>query len=224
MYEYRLLKSQRNQVLGIIKSLGMDPFNFNWNDTESMHSSDVKVPLLEYGDGEFYFQFDLLNEKKYSAFSPGKNGIGETEYPGDWDHQLRDVAKWLGFLKKEIDQPDLWSEMEKYRIEEDREVLSHVINEPFSANQAEQIQIGLLKVRSYLEQFTKKNEEQTTFVNEQLDYLVDAAKRQGKRDWLHTSIGVIMTITTALALAPEEAKNIWELLKNTLGGILQLPH
>jgi len=33
-----------------------------------------------------------------------------------------------------------------------------------------------------------------------------------------------MTITTALALAPEEAKNIWELLKNTLGGILQLPH
>ena len=224
MYEYSLLKSQRNQVLELIKSMGMDPFNFTWSTTDSCKEIETSVPLLEYGDGEYYFQFDMWGDDKYSAYSPGQDGIDETKLPGDWDGQLNNVAIWLGCLKREVEEPDLWSDLEKYRIEEDKDVLSHVINEPFTANQAEQIQIGLLKVRSHLEQFTKDNKSQSDFVNSQLEYLADAAKRQGKRDWLHTSIGVIMTITTALALAPDEAKNIWNILKATIGGIVQLPH
>lgn len=221
MYEYRLLKTQRNQVLELIQSFGMDPFNFTWKTTDSCKDEETNVPLLEYG--EYYFQFDVWGDEKLSAYSPGHNSVDETEFPGDWDSQLKNVALWLGCLKHEVEEPDLWSELEKYQIEEDKDVLSHIINEPFTANQAEQIQIGLLKVRSYLEQYTKDNNSQFEFVNSQLDYLVDAAKRQGKRDWLHTSIGVIMTITTALALAPEEAKNIWNILKATIGGIVQLP-
>ncbi|GMQ91375.1 MAG: hypothetical protein BMS9Abin11_0683 [Gammaproteobacteria bacterium] len=223
MYQYNLLKSQKNQVFEIIKSSGLDPFNFKWTTTDSMIEEDTKVPVLEYEDGEFYFQFDLKNESKYSGFSPGKEGVDETSYPGTWEFQLHNVTEWLTYLENEIDQPDLWSEIEKYRIEEDQDVLSQIVNEPFTVNQADQVQIGILKVRSYLEQYTKTNQEQADFVNHQLDYLIEAVKRQGKRDWLHTSIGVIMTITTALALAPDEAKNIWNILKTALGGILQLP-
>ena len=182
MYEYKLLKSQRNQVLDLIKSIGLDSFNFSWSMTDSVNEVETSVPLLEYEDGEYYFQFDTLSEKQYSAYSPGQNGADETKYPGTWDLQLRDVAVWLSCLKKELDEPDLWDEIEKYRIEEDSDVLAHIVNEPFTANQAEQIQIGILKVRSYLEEFTKGNDAQKAFVNEQLNYLVDAAKRQGKRD------------------------------------------
>jgi len=224
MYEYKLLKSQRNQVLELIKASGLDPFGFTWKTTPSVNDNQTTVPLLDYLNGEFYFQFDLMNDDKYSAFSPGRNGIDETAYPAIWADQLENVRTWLECLASEAQEPDLWAEIEKYRISEDTDTLAQIVNEPFSAHQAEQIQIGILKVRSYLEQFSKNNASQSAFVNEQLDYLVDAAKRQGKRDWLHTSIGVIMTITTALALAPDEAKNIWNILKTTLGGIVQLPH
>ena len=223
MYKYKLLKSQRNKVLQLIKSRGLDPFNFHWSTTESANEHEILVPLLDYEKGEYYFQFDTLNEKNYSAFSPGENGIDQTQFPGNWDHQLRNVATWLDCLKREIDEPDLWSDIEKYRIEEDQEALARIVNEPFTVNQADQIQLGILKMRSYLEEFTKSNESQALLVNEQLDYLAEAAKRQGKRDWLHTSIGVIMSISVSLALAPNQAKDLWNILKTTLGGILQLP-
>jgi hypothetical protein len=59
-------------------------------------------------------------------------------------------------------------------------------------------------------------------IGEKLDYLLAAAKRQGRKDWLHTSIGVIFTLATALAFSPEQAKTIWNILKVALSGIIQL--
>ena len=55
-----------------------------------------------------------------------------------------------------------------------------------------------------------------------LTHLVAAAKRQGRRDWLHTCIGVIVTIATAVGLAPNEVRAIWAIVKTSLSGIVPL--
>lgn len=224
MYEHKLLISQRNAVLEAIKEHGLDPFNFRWATNESVNAAKTIVPILKYGDGEYYFQFDVKNKKQYALFSPGYSSLNMEIYSVSWEQQFIYVEDWLSNIKREIVQPDLWQELEKYRVAEEQGLLSDIENDSFTAKQTEQIQIGLLKVRSYLETFTKDNAEKHQFVSKQLDYLVEASKRQGKKDWLHTSIGVIVTLTTALTLAPEEAKNIWDILKAAVAGILQLPH
>lgn len=226
MYEHQLLTSQKNQVLRAITSQGLDPFNFRWATELSDTARDTTVPVLVYEDGgnNFYFQFDILaNNALYSVFSPGFDRFRGAIHAANWEIQLVHAKQWLVNLKREITQPDLWGDLEKYRLE-GQDAVAQVVNDPFTINQAEQIRIGIEKIASYLEQFTKDNQQQTEFVDGQLAYLVDASKRQGKRDWMHTAIGVIMTIVTALALPPDEAKTIWHMLKAAVSGILQLPH
>lgn len=222
MSHHKLLKAQKNQVFDAIKTDGLDPFNFTWKEVPSAHDITLTVPRLEYGDGEFFFQFDMARGAQWSLFSPGINTYQETAYPGNWKLQMANVIDWVIALKDEVDEVDHWAELEHHKFEVSDNLIAGVINEPFSVSQADQIQIGLLKVRSHLEQYTKQSEEHAEFVIEQLDYLSDATRRQGKRDWLHTCMGVIMSISASLALAPDESKEIWEIIKVTLNGILQL--
>ena len=145
----------------------------------------------------------------------------DKRYPGSWEYQRRYVREWLSYLRREIDQPDLWAEISKYRLPPESELGPDVPNEPFTAYQVEQILSGLNQVRAYLEEQGLATEEQKLFVNERLNYLEDAAKRQGRKDVIHTCIGVFFTIITALALAPEQAKTMWYLIRDAIAGIIQ---
>lgn len=223
MSNFNLLKSQKNQLLEAIKSVDLDPFNFVWSNDESIHD-DIVIPVLKYGDGSFYFKFDTDGiDEHYAIYTPGSDLVEEESSTRTWVEQLSCFKQWLQNLKREIEEPDLWAELQKYKIQGESGSFTDLANEPFTAYEAEQINIALIEVRSYLNKFVKGDAQKENFVEEKINYLIDAAKRQGRRDWLHTSIGVIVTITTALVLAPEEANNIWNVLKTALGSIFQLP-
>jgi hypothetical protein len=226
MSEYMLLRSQRNTVLALIKQYEVDPFNFSWSEVESKYTSErslsVEVSRLSYKDTEFYFQFDFLRGEHYAIFSPGEQTLVEEQYPEKWSFQLNYVKNWLMYLKREIEKPDLWAELAKYQLPPGEQLSTEMGNEPFTAQQFDQIAEGLRKVRAYLEAEFDFNEQQQRLIGEKLDYLLAAAKRQGRKDWLHTSIGVIFTLATALAFSPEQAKTIWNILKVALSGIIQL--
>jgi hypothetical protein len=227
MSEYPILRSQKNEILNLIKESELDPFNFIWRVGASKYThTDSGVPVLvsrlSYDGTEYYFQFDFVKEQHYAIFSPGGEKLVEEQYPGSWISQLSSVWRWLTFLKREIEQPDLWAELAKYQLPPGEQISSGIGNEPFTAQQADQIIEGLRKVRAYLEAEFDFNEQQQKLVDEKLDYLMGAAKRQGRKDWLHTSIGVIFTLATALALSPEQAKTIWNILKVAVSGIIQL--
>jgi len=92
-------------------------------------------------------------------------------------------------------------------------------NEPFTEDDTARILSGLQQLKAYLTELTSWSAEQTTLVNEKLEYLQDALKRQGRRDWIHTARGVVVTIVVALALNAEQAHIIWNLLGNAIHGI-----
>ncbi len=64
-------------------------------------------------------------------------------------------------------------------------------------------------------------QDQWQFINDRLDYLVVAAARQAREDWKHTAIGVLVTIVTGLALAPEAAQAVWRVLTQALEGAVR---
>jgi len=230
MEEYKLLKTQKNEVFEFIESTNLETANFSWTNVESSNHSNLLVPRLNHRDTRFYFQFDLggkrgshfgVEEKHYCEFSPGKFVPISRQFPGSWNGQLGHFVQWLGYLKREIEAPDLWAEMEKYKTTVSIALPEQLLNEPISANEAEKISEQLFSLADKIEKQFELTNEQNQFVRSKLNYLAEAAKRQRSMDWAHTLIGVSVTIAMGLALAPDQAKELWELMRR-LGELIHL--
>jgi hypothetical protein len=226
MIEYTLMISQKNKILELIKKTTLDPFNFRWSDEISRLSSEKRLPLivskLSYDNSPYYFLFDFYKERHYCFFSPGNNKLYDKQFSRVWDQQIGYVKEWLRSLEREVSQPDLWGDIVRQKIAYDQKISPDTANEPFSVSQAEQIAEGIENIRKYLLDEFQDDSKSKELINENLDYLIDASKRQGRKDWFHTCIGVFAGIATALAMSPDQANNMWSLLKSAISGILKL--
>lgn len=125
-------------------------------------------------------------------------------------------------LKEEIDAPDLWKEIEKYRATFSLAPPEELVNEPIPGYEVDEIASKVQLLTDKIEESFHLQEEQKQFVRSKLSYLADAAKRQGRLDWVHTFIGVLVTIAMALSLDPEQANKLWILVKEIFGQIIHL--
>jgi hypothetical protein len=96
-------------------------------------------------------------------------------------------------------------------------------NTPFSLAEINTISDGLRELRAYIENTHQLDEQKHAFLESRLGYLVEAAHRQGRQDWLHSAIGVLFTVVMGLAMAPDEAKEIFRFVGNMLQALLKTP-
>lgn len=222
--EHKILKTEKNYVFKVLQKIGLEPANFSWKQQQIADPGalsayeDIIVPRLEYLDGEYYFQFEPDN---YSTFSPGQTEAVEHRKSSHVDHQLYYARQWAGNLKRQIEAPDLWAEMGKYKVACSLVLPEQLLNEPIPTYEAEKISEKLNFLADKIEEQFELTNEQNQFVRSKLDYLADATKRQRSVDWAHTLIGVSVTIAVGLSLAPNKAKELWELLK-TIGEFIHL--
>jgi hypothetical protein len=212
--------SQKNTIFEMIKRYELDPFNFEWKETQSVHKSNngLIVSRLEYKNTPYFFQYDFVKGNPYQLFSPGSDVLTTAEFGGTWVYAINYTNQWLNNLKKELNEPDLWNEIQKYSIGYE----DQIDNDPFSIEQFYRIQTGLNEIRKYLIENYGNSEENSKLINSKLDYLLDSAKRQGKQDWINTLIGVVVTISAALTLSPDRATTLWTLVKTAVLGIIRL--
>lgn len=231
MEEHKLLKSQKNEVFDILQTEGLEPADFSWTRAEAVLKRDLLVPRLNHRDKRFYYQFDYggnpdsplgLEEKHFCEFSPGDSMSISRQYPGSWNSQLGYVLQWVNNLKKEIEAPDLWAEIEKYKPTLVLVPAERIVNEPIPAYEVEEISEKLSQLADMIEEQFKLNEDQNRFVRGKLEYLADAAKRQPRRDWENIFISVFITIAFQLALEPEKAQQFWQVVKSIVGPFIHL--
>jgi hypothetical protein len=226
MIDWNLMRSQKNEILELLKTTTLDPFNFSWTSVDSRLSVESEMSLtvskLNYNNSSYYFVFDIHKNQHYSFYSPGEDKLHDRKYPGGWDQQLYYVQNWLTYLEREVSQPDMWEELERHRISYDNKIASDTSNEPFTVAQVDQLVEGIENIRRYLLNEFKGSSKAEDLINKKLDYLVGASRRQGRNDWFHTCLGVFVGIATALSMSPEQSKHIWTLLKSAVSGILRL--
>lgn len=208
-----LLPSQKNEVLALVQNADLDPARFEWSVVPSKLDEEVGVSKLVYIGSPFFYQFDFSEEDGfgyYAIFSPAETlPIEEGMVNGGWKEQKGIVANWLSYLRREVGQPDLWGEISRFRFPISSELTVAVANEAFSENEVEEIVVSLNQVRHYLSEQQCTSEEQNRLMNEKLDYLIDAAKRERKRDWMYTCVGVVLQLTTVLAVDAALRKTLW---------------
>lgn len=217
-----LLRSQKNELFKLIIDKGYDPSNFSWSEEKSSYIIYIKVSKIVHVDTDLFFRFDFFENQWRCVFSPGRFDWEGEERVLSWQDAKTVFIKWLEILKHEVLEPDLWSDISKYQLAVGAEIEVNISNEPFTSYQVDQIIESLNQAKAFLTERNLIDKEHNQFIEDKFNYLVEAARRQGRKDWLHTCIGAIITIAVALALNPGQTNTIWNIIKGAVAGFLKL--
>lgn len=182
-----------------IKEADFDPAAFEWIDDSSDFDPTKMVQSLVHSESRFYFKFDLRNEEFRSVIYPGFSQYVDRPKCDNWLHQLNFFNNWLDTLRDELNSKDLWEEIGKYQSSIEPHLYQETTNDNFTKEEIEKLLSGIEQVKGYLQEHSTASEYQIDSAIAQLDYLAEAANRQGRKDWFHTCIGVLVTISVALA-------------------------
>jgi hypothetical protein len=225
MEMFILRRAWKNDIFKCVREAGLNPLSFEWGEERTeLESGRYAVSVLKYLDSDFYFKFDRTSDGNF-AFRcyPGRRGVPEeSTILEDWSEILLNFKEWLSLLKEDVTL-DLWEQLKEYAPQERFIGTAEISNVPFSYSEAENIIESLDKLQAQIEENFKLQGDQLAFVKREIEYLKETVKRQGRKDWMHTAIGVIMTIAVGLALSPEKTKLLWDLLKSCFAGLLSLP-
>jgi hypothetical protein len=150
-------------------------------------------------------------------FSPGESKREQFVLCGAFNDALARFDWWLGYVKREIETPDLWEDLladEPPRLEPDNPADHDRFTEAEQTAVVEHFRV----VRGYIESLNP-TEEALLLVHAKLDYLIEATSRLEKRDWKAVSRGVAFDIALA-AMNPDQARHIVELMSTTMVRLL----
>jgi hypothetical protein len=213
MSEYSIMKSQKDSVFGLIQRHGMSPEEFEWAEVDSMvlPSAGVRVSRIAHKPSGYFFQFDRgVTNSFYCYFSPGSNSQVEGSPAMSWDDQIQLVDFWLRYLAREIESPDFWTTIASEKALS-KASNNQTENTAFSAEEVHKIHESLDEIKKSLISLQSFSPEQRQYLDNNFDYLKNAAKRMGRKDWMILFVGQLFNTALMLALNPSIAQNLFRI-------------
>jgi len=162
------------------------------------------------------FTFSGAAGKYVSSYVAGDvTGPELTKY--SWDGLIERVGLWLSDVKQDIETPDLWADLGRQR-----ELLASasdqtLANTPFAPNEREEITEQLNEFRADVKAAFALSEQQSEDLDERVDYLIDATKHLGRKDWLNICIGSMFGYVLTVVLPPDASRHLFEMLAISIG-------
>jgi len=118
------------------------------------------------------------------------------------------VSTWLKEVKQDLDTPDLWAELQR-----DAQLIGVGFNKvtdntPFTADEQIEIAARLQKLAKSARDTYSLSQEQIRALDAKMDYLITAAGRLGRKDWLTVYIGAILSFILGAALPSESVHGL----------------
>ena len=213
-----LMTSQKNAVLQLITAAGLEPFNFEWRETTSLRTPDCQVSAIGYRGKDYHCLFDLFNGKSFwITHSPGADrSLEDHHINSEWGPVEPYIVNWLAYLKRELEEPDLWARIVSYQLPDGSIPSDDTSNEQFTALEVDQLERSINEVRGFLVENYGDNAE----INDKLDYLIESSKRMGRKDWVNICIGSLVSLALAQAFQPEHVMAAWKMIQSALSGIV----
>lgn len=203
---------RRNDVFEAVKKGGMGPEEFDF-------SVGAKEAILRHlpSPARFILSGDVTD---YAVRRVAGDGPVQERTGLSWYRVEEQIGLWLSEVKWHVDMPDLWAELQRKR-----ELLAAISdnaveNTPFTDAERQQIAGQLQELKEYVGRTGSLSEPQMRRLDERLDYLVDAAKRVGRRDWLLMLAGVMLSYVLAVELPPQTARDILDTFLRGIARIL----
>lgn len=219
--EFKLLTTQKNDVFRILEQTELNHPDFRWFDDYEKKG----IVKLWHKPSQYFVTFSYWEREEcyFITCSPGEKVTEQSSQINTWDAVLNVVDIWAFCLKREIDAPDLWSQMEKYTAYISLPPTEELPpDEPISAVDAGMIEDRLWIFAERVEKEFKLVGDDLKLLRHQNAVLIDIAKRSSKKAFLYAALGVIATIAMGIGLTPENAKTLWQLLRESLSPFLFL--
>ena len=102
-------RTQETQVLQAIIAVHLNPYEFDWEQVDSLELSETRVPRLFHHSRKYTFLFDVKEPDGYLlVFRPGINEGETTESVlGGWLHVIPRVQAWACRVKESVDAENL---------------------------------------------------------------------------------------------------------------------
>jgi hypothetical protein len=212
-----LQKWQTNKIFEAIQSVGLNPneFEFKHSDTEALlkHKWSKSYIAIGWNAGHYVGRFMVGDgyDWPYDAYSS--------------QSLMERFSRWVEDVKRDLDTPDLWAELQR-----DAQLLGGVSDEasentPFTAEEQKDIEERLRKVEAHVKGTYSLSEPEMEGLHRKIDYLVGAAGRFGRIDWLNICVGALFGYILAVGLPVESVRPFMTDLLHHLfeHGLPQLP-
>ncbi len=210
-----LSKLKKNQIIEAIQETGLDPRDFDLED------GDVEVRIKrKWSKSCFIIGGDPTRYVGHSVVGDGPDWTFQ-EY--SWQSLIRRISRWLGDVKRDLETPDLWAELQR-----EAELLGANFddvtgNTPFTPDEQNEIAGRLRGWAADARRTYSLSEAQNRVLKAKLDYLVNAAGRLGRTDWRNAFVGAILGYVLTAALPPDSARDMLFRAIGAMGHFFGLP-
>jgi hypothetical protein len=193
-------KWQRNVIFEAVEAGGVDPrectFVYGDEGGRITHLPSASYFALS-GDPGGYVATTVVGESPARASAPFS-----------WASADDRVRRWAEEVKRDVDTPDLWADLER-----EGEILTgarYVDVENTSFTSAEQAAIAeqLRQIKELVKTTYALSDAQMLFLEAKLDDIGAAASRVGRKDWLLLFYGVMFTVIVTGLLPPEAVQHV----------------
>lgn len=206
-----LPKWMSNAVFTAIQESGLGPEAFVWDDS----ADDI---CLRHRSSTAYFVFAGTYGKYVARYASGDDPVMELN-SYSWDAHLDRFRRWVVAVKDDMETPDLWDELLRQTELVAGASDESLENTPFTPDERAEIARQLNELGQRAKAENSLSEAQSSDLESRLDYLVGAADRLGRKDWLNACIGTLFGYFLAAALPPDASRHI---LLTLLNGIASL--
>lgn len=203
-------KSDKNNYFNILKRIGLNPADFNWEEQLSGGINGLTVSAIVHDSREHYFVFDYCNNMRTPCFvrmSPGRDHSPQNLYLRD-NHSYQVLFdEWIRLVKYELTTPDLWEELFKHKKLGRN---SDIKNIPFTSEEQNHLTTKLDEMKLKITQSVntqqlsaKQVQEQIQVIENQFEYIKTALSRFGRIDWKNLALGGVISLLTGIVILPE---------------------
>ena len=224
-----LTKQQKNEIFKTIERKGLNPNLFSWEvhqskfvrifrrsayEAASGYEPDSAVALVLRNDEQFFsFTFELDETGVYYSQTVPQISAGPGIRTGNWAGLIDALEDWLGVIKYELEEPDLWKELPRGQaltaIPSD-----YSQNDKFSAEERHLLAEQLSKIQKFIVESNRLEGPTRIQVQQTFIYLQQRTETTSKLDWKNIFVGAIVSLMLekTVSNAPEIMKLCDELL------------
>jgi hypothetical protein len=215
-----LPRRQQNELFRAVENAGLDPSNFLL--TVEGASSDTMDGLsftISHRSSSAYLDSHQVTDSLYwSAIALLREGDGRNIYVIGWTELKGEFSVWLGDVRSEFEEPNLWAELERQRS-----ILTAVIpseNTPFAETELNHLHFALDQILAEVKRQGLLTAQQLHQLDERLDYQKKSATWLGRVDWINGFTGAVLGQLLTWSLQPGVRETIAGIVGNALSWLL----
>lgn len=204
-----LTKRQRNDIFEALQVEGIDPADCELSDSQPAPGNESRIEISHLPTNS-WFRF-FLAPARFSSIWLVYDGPFSGSPPKackDWTDVLEQLRYWAKEVQYVDVTPDLWTELQQVPAILATAQSEDASNEPFTPDEQAEIARRLDEVKQLVREQFELTSEQLAVIDQRLDEVREESKHQGRKTWLYTFYGAVMSTVMTDEIPPHVIQTI----------------